>query len=70
VKDAAQDVAEDVTQDVAEDVLGAAEGRGVGVFVLPIPNFQLRNPRPTHACHPPRFPFATRKGQARKRRGA
>jgi len=32
--------------------------------------FQRRNPRPTHACHSPRCPWATREGRARKGHGA
>jgi len=54
VKDAAQDVAKNATQDVAEDVLGAAEDGSMKVLILHIAIFQRRNPRPTHAFHPPR----------------
>ena len=54
VKDAAQDVAKDVTHDVGEDVLGAAEDGSVKVFIEARVTFQRRNPRPTHACRPPR----------------
>jgi len=57
VKDAAQDMAGDVTQDVAEDVLGAAEDGSVKVFIMARVIFQRRNPRPTHACRPPRMPL-------------
>ena len=68
-KDAAQDVAQDVTLDVAEDILGAVEGGsvdvlgavedgGVEVFIVAHVIFQWRDPRPTHACRPPRFPWA------------
>ena len=53
----AQDVAQDVAQGVAEDVLGAAEDGRVKVLIMvPIVVFQWRNPRPTHAFHPPRCP--------------
>ena len=55
VNDTAQDVAEDVTQDVAQDMFGAAEDGGAKMFIMSIAIFQRRNPRPTHACHPPRL---------------
>ena len=70
VKDAAQDVAEDVTLDVAEDVFGAAEDGSVKVLVVARAIFKRRNSRPTYACRPPRCPWATREGRARKGRGA
>ena len=64
VKDAAQDVAEDVTEDVtedvAEDVLGAAEDGSAQVFIVARAIFH----------RPPRFPWATHEGRARKGRGA
>ena len=47
----------DAAQDVAEDVLGAAEDGSVKVFILLIVIFKRRNPRPTHACRPPRLPL-------------
>ena len=34
--------------------------------MMSIAIFQRRNPRPTHACRPPRCPWATREGRARK----
>jgi len=54
VKDAAQDMAQDVAQDVAV----AAEDGSVKVLYLYIVIFQGRNPCPTHACRPPRCPWA------------
>jgi len=54
VKGAAQDVA----QDPQEGVLGAAENGSVKVFIVAsIVIFQRRNPRPIHACRPPRLPL-------------
>ena len=70
VKDAAQHVAEDVTLDVATDVMGAAEDGGVKVLIVARVILQRWNPRPTHAFRPPRCPWATYEGQARKGRGA
>ena len=54
VKDAAEDVAEDVTLDAAGDVFGAAKDGSVKVLILTRVILQWRNPRPTHACRPPR----------------
>ena len=47
----------DVAQDVAEDVSGAEDDGSVKVLISPIVIFQRRNPRPTHACRPPRLPL-------------
>ena len=47
----------DAAQDMAEDVLGAAKSGSVEVLILPIAIFQRRNPRPAHACRPPRSPL-------------
>ena len=66
VKDMAQDVAEDGTQDMAEDVLGAAEDGSVKVLIVARAISQRWNPRPTHACRPPRCSWATREGRARE----
>jgi len=63
VKDAAQAVA----QDVAQDLLGAAENGGVPLLIVYRVIFQRQNTRPTD---PPLCPWATRKGRARKGRGA
>ena len=60
VKDAAQDVTQDVTQDVAEDVPGAAEHGSAKVFIV----------ARVILHRPPRFPWATREGQAHQGRGA
>ena len=49
--------AEDVAEDVTEDVLGAAKDGSMKVFIVARVIFQRRNPRPTHARHPPRLPF-------------
>jgi len=70
VEDSAQDVAKDVTQGVVEEVLGAAEDGSTKVLIVARVIFQRRNPRPTHACRPPRCPWATREGRAREGRGA
>jgi len=71
VKDTAQDVAEGMVQSAAADVLGAAEDGSMKVFIAARVIFQRRNPRPpTHACRPPRCPWATLEGRARKGRGA
>ena len=52
-----------VAQDVAEAVFGAAKDGGVKVsIVVSIFIFQRQNLRPTHACRPPRYPWATREG--------
>jgi len=57
VKDTAEDVAEDVALDEAKDVFGAAEDGSTRAFVVALVIFQRRNPRPTHACHPPTPPL-------------
>ena len=49
---------------------GAAEDGKVKVLIVARAIFQRRNQRPTHACRPPRCPWATREGRAREGRGA
>ena len=44
---------------------GAAEDGKVKVLIVARAIFQRRNQRPTHACRPPRCPWATREGRAR-----
>ena len=64
------DMAQDAAQDATQGVLDAAEDGGVAVFIVARVIFQRRNPRPTRAsCRPPFFPWAARKGRARKGRG-
>ena len=59
-----------VRSDVAEGALGAAEDGGVKFLIADRVIFQRRNPRPTHACRPPRCPWATLDERAREGRGA
>jgi len=53
----AQDAVQDVVRDVARGVSDAAKEGSAKALILPIVIFQRRNPRPTHACRPPRLPL-------------
>ena len=53
----AQGAVQDVVRDVARGVSDAAKEGSAKALILPIVIFQRRNPRPTHACRPPRLPL-------------
>ena len=66
--DVAQDVAQDAVQDVAQDVtqrvLGAAEVLSANVLIAARAISRRRNPHATHACRPPRCPWAKHEGRS------